>query len=159
MQDREGAELFSAFVAPWLRRAWALAMRSNSPSATAQLLLVPEALRLEEKSVREVTVALNNPTPLHVKRLQQPWHDCGVRAFVVTRGWGGSLQGGSHVLFDAENKFAIIVEDNESVIALIGSFCRLLHGNLAALRGDRLVLAASTSEDVIHKRGCWVGAS
>eukprot|EP00965_Chrysotila_dentata_P182734 6033840-Pleurochrysis_carterae.AAC.1 len=107
-------------------------MRSSPPSATAQLLLVPEALRLEETGFTKVTVALNNPTPLHVDS-----NNLGVTvvcAFDMTRVGGGSLQGGSHVLFDAESKFAMIVEDNESGVALIGPYCRLLPGNLATLR-------------------------
>eukprot|EP00965_Chrysotila_dentata_P068694 2269689-Pleurochrysis_carterae.AAC.1 len=147
IRSREGAKCLFRFVTPWLRCAWGLTMISSLPGATAQLFLVPEALRLEQ------TASTKWSTPRHVdsKNLSMSV----VCASDVTRGGSGSLRGGSHVIFDAESNFAIIVDADQSAVALIGPYCRLLHGKLATLKDDRLVLVAYTSEGVMHKRGCW----
>eukprot|EP00965_Chrysotila_dentata_P099262 3282267-Pleurochrysis_carterae.AAC.1 len=74
----------------------------------------------------KVTVAINNPTPLHVD--------------------GNNI--GLSVLCAFDRWFALLVEDSVEGVVAVGPYGRILHGNLATTCGERLVIAAYTSSDV-----------
>eukprot|EP00965_Chrysotila_dentata_P044378 1475115-Pleurochrysis_carterae.AAC.1 len=69
---------------------------------------MPASLRLAGTGFTEITAAHNNPSPLHIDT--NNFGMTVVCANNVSR--GTSLKYGSHVFFDAGQKFAIIVKDH-----------------------------------------------
>eukprot|EP00965_Chrysotila_dentata_P172170 5681551-Pleurochrysis_carterae.AAC.1 len=118
----EGKCFYDKFIVPRLSEVWNLVHKVNPSAAREQLRQVPASLRLAGTVV------------------------C---AFDVSR--DTSLKYGSHVVFDAGQKFAIILKDHPGGAVAMGSYCRILHANLASLSGERLMMAAYASEDVLGK--------
>lgn len=144
MRDAEGRCFFQEMIVPWLQQAW---KRVEAESSQAALLMMEQttcAAQLAGTGFTKVTVAANNPTPLHVDG-----NNVGLTV-VCSFDVSGSTQlvGGSHIIVDAGNDFAVLVEDAPDGVHVVGPYGKLLHCNLATLSGCRLVLAAYASLDV-----------
>eukprot|EP00965_Chrysotila_dentata_P196843 6177837-Pleurochrysis_carterae.AAC.5 len=92
----------------------------------------------------KVTIAVNNPTPLHV--------DGNSVGLTVVCSFDVSdnvhLVDGSHIIVDAGSRFAVVIANAPDGVHVVGPYCKLLHCNLAALSGCRLVVATYSSLEV-----------
>jgi len=61
--------------------------------------------------------------------------------------------GGSHVLVSNDLSSAVVVEDSPHAIMVAGDYARVMHGNLGTLDGDRIIMNAYTSKDVLQRAG------
>ena len=92
----------------------------------------------------KVTVGWNNPTGLHWDKSNR-----GITALLMFGVHG--LRGGTHCLFGQELGEAVIVEETEEGVLVLGDYSRALHGNLATVFGDRFVVNAYCGTRVVER--------
>ena len=63
----------------------------------------------------------------------------------------GSLVGGSHVLYAKGGRRVIVVEDRADGILAMGDYARCAHGNLATVRGGRLLVNAYMNAKAVER--------
>ena len=143
----EGSSFFNGYLHPILPLLWARLVACYPSAAQSMIDQVPVQYRLCGTAFTKVTVALNNPTPLHVD-----YNNVGVTAlmcFDVSDGSVDELMGGSHVIIGANFKQAIIIKDTRAGTMILGDYKRILHGNLATQQGRRFIVTAYTSRSLV----------
>ena len=103
----------------------------------------------KELASLKVTVALDNPTPLHFDDL-----NFGLTALTTwtLNGARKGLSGGSHVMVDQEFEKALIVLDSEKdSLTILGDYRRILHCNAASTEGARRLIMTSYCSHAIVK--------
>eukprot|EP00965_Chrysotila_dentata_P115990 3834072-Pleurochrysis_carterae.AAC.1 len=95
--------------------------------------------RLLGTGFTKVTVALNNPTPVHTDG-----GNFGVTALVSfdMSGEGLKLRGGSHAFFGPGMAKAFVVQDQAEGVVCVGHYSRIRHCNMATICGRRFIVAA-----------------
>ena len=162
-----------------LLQAWRLLFERYPKAAAQMLAAVPEEYRLNSTGFTKVTVAIDNPTPIHYDGQPAPsrtiWTHRYGEGLVLTGGTrpadqnfgvtfllsfeldeAGRLVGGSHVLCGSDDGTTVIVLDNPNGVIYMGDYRRVLHAN-AATRGNgrRFILTAYCSKslvDLVKKR-------
>jgi len=141
----EGKAFYDEHVEPLLDDAWRLLAERHPKAAAEMLAAVPEEYRLKpEVGFTKVTVAVDNPTPLH--------YDDGnfgatfLASFEIDS--DGALVGGSHVLCCNEEEQVVIVGDCAEGVVFLGDYRRVLHSNAARRGGRRFVVTAYCSKSL-----------
>lgn len=141
----EGKAFYDEHVEPLLDDAWLLLAERHPKAAAEMLAAVPEEYRLKpEVGFTKVTVAVDNPTPLH--------YDDGnfgatfLASFEIDS--DGALVGGSHVLCCNEEEQVVIVGDCAEGVVFLGDYRRVLHSNAARRGGRRFVVTAYCSKSL-----------
>ena len=108
------------------------------------LAAVPVQYRLEGTGFTKVTLAVNNPTPVHFDH-----NNFGITSLVCID-LDGDLVGGSHVMYNLDLAAAIVVQTNTEGVWLLGDYRRVLHANAATRRGRRFVVTAYCSDALVR---------
>lgn len=143
----EGCSFFDMYLRPILPLLWKKLMEYYPSAGASMLAQVPVQYRLCGTAFTKVTVAVNNPTPLHVD-----YNNVGITALIcfdVSDGSTGSLVGGSHVIIDTDFRHAIIIKDTRAGVMILGDYKRILHGNFATQHGRRFIVSAYTSRSLL----------
>ena len=88
----------------------------------------------------KVSVALNNPTPVHTDR-----ENLLLTVTAVFKVPGQRLRGGSHILFSnacGAQACAVVIAECPSCLVLLGEYAHVLHASMAVLQGERLMVTA-----------------
>eukprot|EP00965_Chrysotila_dentata_P248248 6208233-Pleurochrysis_carterae.AAC.4 len=94
------------------------------------------------QSFTKATVAVNNPTPLYVDGNNIGLTVvCGFDVTSALADW--ALLCVSHVIFDADSTFAVVVADSEAGVSIIRPYGWVLLCDLATLSGSRELSLAS----------------
>jgi hypothetical protein len=142
-ESREGARFYDEHVAPLLPAAWQ-ALVSRYPRMCDQMLAaVPERYRLNGTAFTKVTLAINNPTPLHFDN-----KNFGV-TFLICFDLDGGLVGGSHLICGMDLEAAVVVQDHGSGVVIVGDYRRVLHTNEATRAGRRFIMTAYCSASLV----------
>ena len=142
----KGKAFYKKHIEPLLGNAWRLLAEQYPAAAANMLAAVPEEYRLlPHVGFTKVTVAIDNPTPLH-------FDDGNFGAtFLVSfeLGAAGSLVGGSHILCGTESEQAVVVGDCPDGVVFLGDYRRVLHSNAARRGGSRLVVTAYCANSLV----------
>lgn len=133
-----GRNFYNMYLRPLVRKAWAACMDEDEAVCRATLAAVPPKYRLEGTGFSKVTIATDNPTPIHTD-----YANAGLTCIVCfdISDERCVLQGGHHVLLDVDFRSAYVFEDSREGIMLIGPYASVLHGNLATTQGSRLAIS------------------
>ena len=143
--DEQGCAFFNKHIAVHMRAWWAFLQKQYPTIAKDMEDKVPRKYWLSRTPFTKVTVAMNNPTPVHFDD-----KNYGL-TFLVSFEVGdeGSLVGGSHCIFCMQGGAALVVQDSGRGTTIVGDYRRLLHANLATSRGRRLVVTCYTSKYIV----------
>lgn len=95
--------------------------------------------------MRQVTVALNNPTPVHFDD-----NNFGLTFLICFElDESGSLGGGSHTIYALDQSRCLIVRDCAEGVVLLGDYRRVLHANAATSKGRRLIVTAYCAKPIV----------
>ena len=111
----------------------------------AMLDAVPPTYRLEGTGFTKVTIAINNPTPLHFDDNNE-----GL-TFLFSIDVDGGLVGGSHIICGLDDEAAVLVHDSPVGVITIGDYRRVLHSNFATRCGRRFILTAYCSTELLKR--------
>jgi len=122
-----------------VRRMWK-AFKDKSPDEAARILeLVDPEFRIGGTGFTKITMALNNPTPVH--------HDRGnVGITAVLELCSDDIEWGDHAFMDDDTVYAF---KPRSGTLFLGPYKQLRHGNMATAKGGRWICTAYTSKDVV----------
>ena len=142
-ESTAGSIFFDAHVRLFLRVAWSEAWHQFPSACSAMLAATPEAYRLEGTGFTKVTLAINNPTPLHFDD-----NNFGITILVCVD-LDGDLDGGSHLICDFNFEAAVLVHTDSVGIWLVGDYRRILHANAATKKGRRFIFTAYCSKSLV----------
>ena len=144
----------------WL--AWKETCSAFPVKSAAMLSAVSAKFRLENMNFTKLTIAVNNPTPLH-----HDHNNYGVM-HLVTYDVGNNLQdsfdgNGHHVLVGCDFTSGLFINTNTWGTVIIGNYWRILHANCAVFPsgGDehdkdntRLILTCYCSQSLVDLLRC-----
>jgi hypothetical protein len=99
---------------------------------------------LRHLGLDHVTIGVNNPTGLH-------YDDKNVLVTATLIFGLHGLRGGSHVLMGVDRSTAVVVHECAWGTLILGDYAHALHGNLATIAGNRLILNAYCSKLVVTR--------
>mmetsp|Transcript_3291 Transcript_3291/g.9370 ORF Transcript_3291/g.9370 Transcript_3291/m.9370 type:complete len:216 (+) Transcript_3291:183-830(+) len=147
----KGRSFFQRHVRPLLPSMWKRLVAHYPDECQRMLDQVPKMYRVHpEVPMCKVTVAINNPTPLHF----DDNNACltMLAAFDVSRPDDKApLEGGEHVIFNLSLDDAIIVKQEGKGVLILGDYRRVLHANLAVHSGRRFIITAYTPQRVLDR--------
>jgi hypothetical protein len=123
-------EFYHKFMANMITLAWKETCCAFPVESAAMLSAVPAQFRLENTGFTKLTIAVNNPTPLHYDN-----NNYGV-THLVTYDVNDNLQegfdgNGHHVLVGNDFVSGMFVNTNRQGTVIIGDYRRILHANCA----------------------------
>ena len=122
-----------------VQKAWDEFARENKVEAARILAAVDKKFRIGNTGFTKITMALNNPTPVH--------HDRG--NFGITALFElctTDIVSGDHVFMDNNTVYMFKPRDGT---LFLGPYKYLRHANMATAKGARWICTAYTSEDVV----------
>eukprot|EP00965_Chrysotila_dentata_P180978 5973886-Pleurochrysis_carterae.AAC.1 len=119
------------------------ALLESFPEGGDVLNRIHKRHRLAGTGFTKITIALNNPTPIHTDH-----ENIGLIALLYfdVSLEGEELIGGSHTINSPALSQAVVVRDSKDDTFLCGSYQSTLHGNLASLSGRRFNISAYTTD-------------
>ena len=98
-----------------------------------------------------MTLAINNPTPIHADE-----NNLGLTGLVAVDASpnGEKLKAGSHLIQDSNFDRGLVVSDSKRGLLFIGDYTRVLHGNLATQNGSRFILVSEGKSSRGWREGC-----
>ena len=155
--DKDGRRFYDDFLAGpegLIRKSWKELMRENPNKAKEMLAQVPDRYRLEGTGFTKITVALNNPTPVH-----KDSNNVGATflvAWEIVERNKTRLKSGSHVITNEEHDSVIVVKDSPGGVVLIGDYRKILHANLGVIEGERLICTCYASQALVNREAARV---
>jgi len=145
-EHKDGKAFYDTHVADLLPAAWRVMVERYPTLCDQMLAAVPKRYQMEGTGFTKVTVAWNNPTPLHYDD-----QNFGL-TFLIAFDISGTLPpgSGSHVLCDTDLAVAVQVRDTQGGVVTLGDYRRCLHANRAVHgSGERLILTAYCSRTLV----------
>jgi hypothetical protein len=143
----KGKAFYEEHLEPLLPAAWKALVERFPRMAERMLAAVPERHRLCGTGFTKVTIAINNPTPLHFDD-----NNFGI-TFLVAFDLDGDLQGGHHLIVGQDFASAVLVRDNTAGTVFLGDYRRVLHSNGATVAGRRLIVTCYCSNSLVKRVG------
>ena len=141
----QGRAIMDEYVAHILPRMWAIASECYvSECSRMRDLNLGDTYGLCGTGWNKITLSVNNPTCLH-------YDDKNVLVTATLVFGLHGLRGGSHVLMGADRSTAVVVRECEAGTLILGDYSRALHGNLATIAGDRVIVNAYCSKLVVTR--------
>jgi hypothetical protein len=141
----EGQEIMTQYVSRVLPLMWQVA-HDHYPVECDRMrdLTMCDVYGLLGTGWNKVTIGVNNPTGLH-------YDDKNVLVTATLVFGLHGLRGGSHVLMGVDRAAVVIVHECAEGTLILGDYAHALHGNLATIAGDRLIVNAYCSKLVITR--------
>ena len=129
-------EFYEKFMAAMIRLAWKETQSALPDELVAILSGVPKKFHLENAGFTKLTIAMNNPTPLHYDD-----NNYGITHLVtydVYKNLQDSFDGNSHHVFVGHDfTSGMFINTNTRGMVIIGDYQRILHTNCAVFPTGR----------------------